>query len=118
MLFILLISFALNLSLFFLGEDALKTMILNKPVIGVLLAGLVGLIPNCAASVVLTRLYLEGGMSFAACMAGLLVGAGVGLLILFKANRDKKENLKILLLLYGISVAAGILLELLPINIG
>lgn len=116
-LFLVLVSFALNTLLFLLGEDALRNVILNRPVLGEILAGLVGLIPNCAASVVLTQLYLEGVMSFAACMSGLLVGAGVGILVLFRANRDRKENLKILLLLYGIGVAAGILLELLGVAI-
>lgn len=111
-LFLVLVSFALNILLFLLGEDALRNVILNQPILGELLAGLVGLIPNCAASVVLTQLYLEGVMSFAACMSGLLVGAGVGILVLFRTNRDKKENLKILLLLYGIGVTAGIILEL------
>lgn len=111
-LFILLISFVLNTALAFLGEDVLRNIILNKPVAGVLLAGLVGLIPNCASSVVLTQLYLEGVMSFAACMSGLLVGAGVGILVLFRANRDKKENSKIVLLLYAIGIAAGLLMEL------
>lgn len=110
--FILLISFVLNTVLFFLGEDVLKNLILNKPVIGELLAGLVGLIPNCAASVVLTQLYLEGAMSFAACMSGLLVGSGIGILVLFRANRNKKENIKIVLLLYGIGVVAGLIMEL------
>lgn len=111
-LFILLISFLLNTVLFLLGEDALANLILNKPVVGELLAGLVGLIPNCAASVVLTQLYIDGAMSFAACMSGLLVGAGVGLLVLFRANRDRKDNIKIVLLLYIIGVTAGMLLEL------
>ncbi len=109
--FILLISFALNLLLFFFGEELLGRLLLNRPVAGELLAALVGLIPNCAASVVLTRLYLDGAMSFAACMSGLLTGAGVGSLILFRVNRNKKENVKILLLLYGIGVAAGLILE-------
>lgn len=116
-LFLVLISFALNTVLFFLGEDVLKTLILNKPVIGELLAGLVGLIPNCASSVVLTQLYLEGAMSFAACMSGLLVGAGVGILVLFRANQDRKETVKIVLLLYGIGVAVGILMELVHFTI-
>lgn len=109
--FILIITFILNTVLFFFGEEALGKLFLNRPVVGELLAALVGLIPNCAASVVLTRLYLEGAMSFAACMSGLLTGAGVGSLILFRVNRDKKENIRILLLLYGIGVAAGLLLE-------
>lgn len=109
--FILIITFILNAVLFIFGEEALGKLLLNRPVAGELLAALVGLIPNCAASVVLTRLYLEGAMSFAACMSGLLTGAGVGSLILFRVNRDKKENIRILLLLYAIGVAAGLLLE-------
>lgn len=116
-IFLILVTFGVNLLLEFLGEDVLENLILNQPVIGQLLAGVVGLIPNCAASVVLTRLYLEGAMSFGACMSGLLVGAGVGLLVLFRANRDKKDNLKVVLLLYGIGVAAGILLELAGIDV-
>lgn len=116
-LFIVLVSFALNTLLYFLGEDSLRNIVLNKPMLGELLAGFVGLIPNCAASVVLTQLYLEGVMSFAACMSGLLVGAGVGILVLFRANQDKRENLKIVFLLYGIGVLAGIVLECLGIAI-
>ncbi|MDE6064030.1 MAG: arsenic efflux protein, partial [Lachnospiraceae bacterium] len=111
-LFILMVSFLLNIVLHFGAEDVLKGLLLNKPVIGELLAGLVGLIPNCASSVVITRLYLEGAMSFAACMTGLLAGAGVGILVLFRANKSKKENAGIVLLLYGIGAAAGLLMEL------
>lgn len=109
--FILVITFILNTVLFIFGEEALGKLLLNRPVAGELLAALVGLIPNCAASVVLTRLYLEGAMSFAACMSGLLTGAGIGSLVLFRVNRNKRENIRILLLLYGIGVAAGLFLE-------
>ena len=87
-------------------------MILNRPVIGELLAGLVGLIPNCAASVVITQLYLEGVIGTGAMMSGLLVGAGVGILVLLRVNDKSKENAKIIGLLYGIGVISGILLEL------
>jgi len=76
------------------------------------LAGIVGLIPNCASSVVITQLYLEGAMGMGAMMAGLLVGSGVGLLVLFRVNHDRKENFKILGLLYGIGVVAGIVMDL------
>lgn len=110
--FILLFSIGLNIILHFAGEDALRNLLLNKPVIGSLLAGLVGMIPNCAGSVVITRLYLEGAMGLGAAMAGLLAGSGVGLLVLFRVNRDRKENLRIMALLYGIGVCAGIVLEL------
>lgn len=109
--FVLVINLALNLILFFLGEDALGNLILNRPLLGPLLAGLVGLIPNCAGSVVITQLYLAGSMGLGAAMAGLLAGSGVGLLVLFRVNHDRRENLKILGLLYGIGVAAGLAIE-------
>lgn len=108
--FVLLITFALNLILFFVGEDALANLILNRPVLGPVLAGLVGLIPNCAGSVVITQLYLEGVISIGAAMAGLLTGSGVGLLVLFRVNHDRKENLRILGLLYSIGVLVGIMI--------
>lgn len=110
--FILLITFALNLLLNFVGEDVLANLILSKPVVGPLLAGLVGLIPNCAGSVVITQLYLEKVISIGATMAGLLTGSGVGLLVLFRVNHNKKENLRILGLLYVIGVLTGILTDL------
>lgn len=109
-LFILLVTFVLNLILYFVGEDALAGLILNRPLLGPMLAGLVGLIPNCAGSVAITQLYLQGAMGLGAAMAGLLVGSGVGLLVLFRVNRNRKENLKILCLLYGIGVLTGIVI--------
>ena len=112
--FILLITFVLNLLLYFVGEDVLAGVISDRPVTGPLLAGLVGLIPNCAGSVAITQLYLEGIIGFGSAMAGLLAGSGVGLLVLFRVNHDRKENVKILGLLYGIGVAAGIVMELWP----
>lgn len=110
--FILAVTFLLNLVLHYAGEDVLENLLLNKPVLGPVLAGLVGLIPNCAGSVVITQLYLEGAMGIGSALAGLLAGSGVGLLVLFRANHDKKENLKILGLLYGIGVIVGIAAEL------
>ena len=110
--FILIITFALNLILYFVGEDALANLILSKPVVGPLLASLVGLIPNCAGSVVITQLYLEKVIGIGSAMAGLLTGSGVGLLVLFRVNHNRKENLRILGLLYGIGVLTGIVIEL------
>lgn len=116
-LFIFLITLALNIVLHTGGEDVLAGLIFNRPILGALIAGLVGLIPNCASSVLITQLYLEGAMSFGAMMAGLLVGAGVGVLVLCKVNEDKKECARIIALLYVIGVAAGILLELLGVQV-
>lgn len=112
-LFILVITFVLNLLLFIVGEDALAGLIQNRRFVGPLLAGVVGLIPNCAGSVVITQLYLEKIIGIGAAFAGLLTGSGVGLLVLFRVNHDRKENLKILGLLYVIGVAAGIVMEFL-----
>ena len=116
-IFIYITSFLLNLLFSYIGEETLASFILNKPIISELLAGIVGLIPNCAASVVITELYINGIISLGAMMSGLLVGAGVGLLILFRINDNLKENLKITLLLYLIGVVAGILIELSGISV-
>ncbi len=114
-LFILVISFLLNLVMHTVGEEALGNLVLNKPVIGPMIAGLVGLIPNCVSSVAITQLFLKGAMGFGAMMTGLLVNAGVGLMVLFRVNHHRKQNFQIIGLLYGIGVVSGILLELLAI---
>lgn len=110
--FILLVTFALNLILHFVGEETMSGLVLNRPLLGPVLAGVVGLIPNCAGSVVITQLFLQGAMSPGAAMAGLLTGSGVGMLVLFRVNHNRKENLKVLGLLYGIGVLAGIIIGL------
>lgn len=110
--FIMVITFALNLILFFVGEDVLGSLLLNRRVLGPVLAGIVGLIPNCAGSVVITQLYLEGVIGTGAMLSGLLTGTGVGLLVLFRVNHDRKENLKILGILYFVGVLVGIVVGL------
>jgi len=115
-IFIFIISFILNIVINLIGSDNLSNFIFNRPIIGSVLSGIVGLIPNCAASVVITDLYLKGAICFGALMSGLLCSAGVGLLVLFKVNKDKKDNIKILLLLYCISVFCGIFFEILGVN--
>ena len=111
--FLLLISFALNLVLELMGEDVLAGLLLDRPIVGPLVAGVVGFIPNCAASVVITELYLEGLISVGSMLAGLLVGAGVGLLVLFRVNRHRLENFKIAGILYLIGVLTGMVAEFL-----
>lgn len=110
-LFILLVSFLLNILIEWVGDAALASFLSSKPVLGPVFAGAVGLIPNCASSVVLTQLYLEGVLGAGSLIAGLLSGTGVGLLVLFKVNDNLKENVKITSLLYAIGVLAGILVE-------
>ena len=93
----------------------LSGFILNRPIAGELLAGLIGLIPNCASSVIITQLYLGGGMSVGGMLAGLLVNAGVGMLVLFRMNRPMKDNFLMLGILYVCGVVLGALCGLLPI---
>ena len=110
-IYILMISFVLNLVIALIGEETLGALILHQPVAGVLIAALVGMIPNCAASVIVTKLYLGGVLGAGALIAGLLSGTGVGYLVLLKVNDDRRENLRILFLLYGIGVMAGVIVE-------
>lgn len=109
--YIVVISFVLNTVIYFIGEETLGNLILNKPVIGPLIATAVGLIPNCAASVVLTQLYIGGVMSLGSMMAGLLAGAGVGILVLFRENRELKKSFQILGIMYGIGAVCGIVID-------
>ncbi|MCI8364220.1 MAG: arsenic efflux protein [Eubacterium sp.] len=111
-LFVFLCSIVLGLLIELGGEARLAQFLSGCPVLGPLLAGIVGLIPNCASSVVITQLFLGGMISFGTMMSGLLVGAGVGLLILFRANKRWKENLSILCILYVSGVVWGIVLDI------
>ena len=110
--YIFLISLALNIIIGLVGEETLAGLFTGAPIVGELIAALVGLIPNCASSVVITQLYLEHIIGAGAMMAGLLVNAGVGILILFRLNHDRKQNFRILGLLYGLGVFWGIIIEL------
>lgn len=111
-IYLFIISFILNMIIYFIGEDYLAGFVLNKPILGPVIAGIIGLIPNCASSVLLTKLYLSGVISASTMISGLLVGAGVGILILCKVNKNKKENISIIGLLYGIGVIVGMLLQI------
>lgn len=111
-LFVLLFSFVLNVLIFWMGEETLAGFILNKPVVGPLITALVGLLPNCAASILITQLYLNGLMGLGAMLAGLLSGCGIGLAVLFKVNHHWKENVTILGILYAVGAVVGILAEL------
>ena len=115
--FILLITFVINILVHFIGEETIAAWILNKPVIGPMISSLIGLIPNCAASVIITNMYLENVISLGSMIAGLLTGAGVGLAVLFKTNNKLKENIGIVVLLYVIGVISGILIETIGIVI-
>lgn len=108
-LFLLCINLVLGLALHVIGEEALSRLLLSGSVFQPLLAGLLGFIPNCAASVLLTELYLSGALSFGSAVAGLCTGAGLGLAVLFRVNRPQKENLALAGALYAAAVATGFL---------
>lgn len=110
-LYLFLLSLVLNVLIFLLGDEALAGVFSGIPVAGELIAAFVGMIPNCASSVVITKLYLGGMIGSGAMMAGLLVNAGVGLLVLFRMNRNWKENAGIAAVLYATGVFWGILVE-------
>lgn len=112
-LYIFVVTLILNLIIHNVGEDAIASLVIGKPAVGQLICGIVGLIPNCAASVVITELFLGGVISAGAMMSGLLVGAGVGILILFRTNKHLKENLLIIGTLYVSGVVFGIILDIL-----
>lgn len=105
--FIVVVSGAIELAMHFWGEDCLQTLRLNTPVFGEFVAGLLGLVPNCAVSVAGAELYCKGAMSAGALMASSFTGSGLGLLVLFRTNRNLRENLSILAFVYFSGVALG-----------
>ncbi len=106
------VNVVLNFVLGVIGVERLSGSVLNRPVIGEILLALVGLIPNCSVSVVITESYLSGLIGLGGLFAGLLSNAGIGLLVLFRTNKNLKENLVITSTLYGLSAAAGIVITL------
>lgn len=112
-LMIFIVSLALNLVFEFGGKDVLSDFILNRPLLGEVTAGLIGLVPNCSASVLITNLYVDGVISIGAMMSGLMVNGGVGLLVLYRLNKNIKENIAITVLLYVLGVIGGIAIGLL-----
>lgn len=95
------------------GIEQLSAFLLGDTLLQPLVAAAVGLIPNCAASVILTQLYLEEAISFASVISGLCTGAGIGLVVLWKVNQDKRENFRVIAVLFAAAVSAGIILEIL-----
>lgn len=110
-LFLFIFTFALNLLLEVVGMKGVSRMLLSNTVFQPVLAALIGLIPNCAASVILTELYMEGAISFGSAIAGLCAGAGLGMVILWRTNRSKKENLMVTITLFVVSVISGVVLQ-------
>jgi len=111
-LFILIANLIINFIIYKVGEDNLSDILLHKNIFTYFLASLIGLIPNCASSVIITELYLSNLLTTGGLFAGLLPGSGIGLLLLFKTNKNIKENLTILSIIYLTGVILGIIIDL------
>ena len=114
--FIFVVSLVLSLLMETVGGDVLASLLTGAPVAGTIITGIIGLIPNCAASVLITQMYLEGLLTSGQLLSGLLVGAGVGLLVLVRTNNKKKENAQVIGTLLGLGIAWGILIDILGIT--
>lgn len=114
-LFIFIITLIINTIFTLLGDNYLSKILLNNSILSPFITSLIGLIPNCAASVILTELYLNSTISLGALIGGLLTSSGSSLLVLIKNNKNKKENLSIILLLYALGVLSGTIIELISL---
>jgi len=114
-LFILIMIFIINLIFEYLGEELLSKIFLKNSIFSNFIASIVGLIPNCGSSIMITELYLNNTITFGAMMSGLLTGSGIGILILFKSNKKLKENVFIMTTIYTIGVLSGIIIDLIGI---
>lgn len=113
--FIFIATFILDFAIECAGEEVLASFLLKDSFAQPWIAACIGLIPNCAASVVLTQSFLSGALSFGSLIAGLCSGAGVGLLVLFKKNKNSKENITVLFILYLIGAISGTLIKLIEL---
>ena len=111
-LFIFVVSYLLGFIVDKIGEEAFSNLLMKDSFYQPVIASLIGLIPNCASSVLLTQTYLNGALSFGSLIAGLCSGAGVGLVVLFKNNKNLKENIAITNLLFLTGVVSGIIIQL------
>lgn len=114
-LFIFIITLIINTIFTLLGDNYLSKILLNNSILSPFITSLIGLIPNCAASVILTELYLNSTISLGTLIGGLLTSSGSSLLVLIKNNKNQKENLSIILLLYALGVLSGIIIELISL---
>ena len=111
-IFIFIFTLVINVIIEAVGEESIARIFNDVPVLGEAATALVGLIPNCAASVIITELYLQGILSAGAMMSGLLVSAGVGLVVLFRMNRHRlAENVRIAAVLYVSGLAWGLIIN-------
>lgn len=111
--FVLGINLIINLIIFYIGEENLSNLLLGGNIFTYFLASLIGLVPNCAGSIIITELYLSGLITIGTLFAGLLTGSGIGILLLFKSNKNIKQNINILVTIYLVGVIVGLIVDLL-----
>jgi len=111
-LFILIANLGINLIIYFIGEDNISNILKTHNIFSYFIACLVGLIPNCASSVIMTELYLNNLISIGTLISGLLTGSGLGILLLFKTNKNLKQNITILSIIYIVGVVIGMLVDI------
>ena len=112
-IYIFIITLIINLLISIIGESTIENFIQNNLYLGPIISSLIGLIPNCAASVIITNLYIQNVINASALISGLLTGAGVGLIVLFRTNKKNiKENLSIVFMIYLIGVVTGWALQM------
>lgn len=116
-IFIIITTFLINIVMYFYGEEKLSNIFIDNNIISSFISSLIGLIPNCASSVIITELYLNNIITLGSAMAGLLTGSGVAIMVLFKINHNLKENIKIVSMIYFIGVFCGIIIDLIGIVI-
>jgi len=106
-IYVLVINLVLGVVINLVGEEQFAHFMADKKYFTPLLASVVGLIPNCAASVLLSELYIEGSLSFGALAGGLLVNSGMGILVLFKKKDTVRSAFAVTGICFAVSVVAG-----------
>lgn len=109
--FVFLVTLGINYLVFVVGEKHLSMLLLSHSPLQPVITAFIGLIPNCAASVAITEIFIKGGISYGSAVSGLCASAGLGLLVLLKENHNPRDTAKVLALLLGISIAAGTIIQ-------
>lgn len=109
--FVFLVTLGINFLIWHIGKDNLSTVLLQHSVFQPVITAIIGLIPNCAASVAITEVFLKGGISFGSAISGLCASGGLGMLVLLKENGNTKDTMRVLGLLLFISIVVGIIIQ-------
>ncbi|HIR29737.1 MAG TPA: arsenic efflux protein [Candidatus Coproplasma stercorigallinarum] len=110
-LYLLIVNMVLGCIIYEIGEDAISSLIIGGPYLQPFITAAIGLIPNCASSVIITQTYIDGFMTFGSCVAGLCANAGLGFVVLLKNGKKLKRNLILIAVTYLISVLVGIFIN-------